>query len=72
MDHNLSSTQPSSPQTHLFTVRLWRVPVRKNQLELRGKVQHVLSGEVEYFQDWKTLETFMDAQMEETADGSAE
>ena len=72
MNHNLSSTQPPSSQTQLFTVRLCRVPTGNNQLEIRGKVQHVLSGEVEYFQEWQALETFMATQVEKVTDGSAE
>jgi hypothetical protein len=42
-------------RSHLFIVRLWREDLGEGQLEWRGKVQHVLSGEVRYFRDWPTL-----------------
>ncbi|NCC34617.1 MAG: hypothetical protein EOM24_21760 [Chloroflexia bacterium] len=45
--------------SHLFTVRLWNEVVSENCTEWRGKVQHVLSGEMHYFRDWPTLITFL-------------
>jgi hypothetical protein len=47
--------------SHLFTVRLWQEELGDGQIELRGKVQHVTSGEVRYFRDWPTLITFLQA-----------
>jgi hypothetical protein len=41
--------------SELFTVRLWREDMDEGRIEWRGKVQHVLSGEVRYFRDWATL-----------------
>lgn len=41
--------------SHLFTVRVWREDLGQGRSEWRGKVQHVLSGEVRYFRDWATL-----------------
>ncbi len=49
------------PLSHLFTVRLWQEELGNGQTELRGKVQHVSSGEVRYFRDWLTLITFLQA-----------
>lgn len=46
---------PPSQISHLFTVRLWAEPVGFTQVEWRGKLQHVLSGEVRYFRDWQTM-----------------
>jgi hypothetical protein len=45
------SYQPS----HSFSVRLWPEEMDNGQIEWRGQVQHVLSGEVQYFRDWSTL-----------------
>ena len=43
------------PLSHLFTVRLWQEELGNGQTEVRGKVQHVSSGEVRYFRDWPML-----------------
>jgi hypothetical protein len=48
-----------TPGSHLFTVRLWNEVVSEDRTEWRGKVQHVLSGEVRYFRDWPTLIAFL-------------
>jgi hypothetical protein len=42
-------------RSHLFTVRLWAEDIGADQLEWRGRVQHVTSGETHYFRDWPTL-----------------
>ncbi len=47
------------PFSHLFTVRLWREELGNGQTEVRGKVQHVSSGEARYFRDWPTLIAFL-------------
>ncbi len=47
------------PFSHLFTVRLWQEELGNGQTELRGKVQHVSSGEARYFRDWPTLIAFL-------------
>ncbi len=47
------------PLSHLFTVRLWQEELGNGQIELRGKVQHVSSGEARYFRDWPTLIAFL-------------
>ncbi len=49
------SSRVSSRRPHLFTVRVWREDLGEGRSEWRGKVQHVLSGEVRYFRDWATL-----------------
>ncbi len=46
-------------RSHLFTVRLWLEELGNDQMEWRGKVQHVTSGEVRYFRDWPTLIAFL-------------
>jgi len=40
--------------SHLFLIRYWSEEVG-NQKELRGRVQHVLSGEAHTFHDWHML-----------------
>ena len=45
--------------SHLFTVRLWREDLGAGQVQWRGQVQHVLSGEAHYFRDWPELETHL-------------
>jgi hypothetical protein len=44
--------------SQLFTVRIWEEELGNGQTELRGKVQHVTSGEARYFRDWSTLVAF--------------
>lgn len=46
---------PLHLRSHLFTVRLWLEEVEAGQVEWRGKVQYVASGEVRYFRAWSTL-----------------
>ena len=43
--------------SHLFTVRLWHADLGNDQVEWRGQVTHVLSGESHYFREWLELET---------------
>jgi hypothetical protein len=45
--------------SHLFTLRMWLEDLGDGQLDWRGKVQHVNSGEVIYFRNWQTLEDFI-------------
>jgi hypothetical protein len=42
-------------RSHLFVLRLWQEDLGEGQVEWRGKVRHVLSGEVHYFRDWPAL-----------------
>ena len=42
-------------RSELFTVRLWREDLGDNQIEWRGKVQHVQRGEAFYFRGWSML-----------------
>jgi quercetin dioxygenase-like cupin family protein len=43
------------PNSHLFTVRLWREEVGSGQIEWRGKVQKVSTGEAHYFRELSAL-----------------
>ncbi len=46
--------------SHLFTLRMWPEDLGSGQIDWRGKVQHVNSGEALYFRDWATLLDFME------------
>jgi hypothetical protein len=48
------------PRSHLFMVRLWLEPLGGGQVEWRGKVQHVRSGEARYFRGWPVLQAFLE------------
>jgi hypothetical protein len=48
------SRQPSL-HTHLFTLRLWCEELGQGQIEWRGRIKHLGSGEVRYFRDPRTL-----------------
>ena len=41
--------------SHLFTVRLWAEDLGDGEIEWRGKLQHVTSGEARYFRNWPVL-----------------
>ena len=53
------SQDQTQQRTHLFTLRMWPEVLGDGQIEWRGKVQHVLSGQARYFRDWDTLITYM-------------
>jgi hypothetical protein len=44
--------------SHLFVIRIWEENLGNDQVECRGQVQDVLSGESRYFRDWPTLISF--------------
>jgi hypothetical protein len=46
-------------RSHLFTVRVWLEELGDGQVEWRGQVQHVMSGQTRYFRDWSTLLAFL-------------
>ena len=46
-------------RSHLFTLRIWPEALGEGQMEWRGKVLHVLSGEARYFRDWEALVGFL-------------
>jgi hypothetical protein len=49
------TTMDKQHDSHLFTVRLWVEDLGDGQIEWRGKLQHVTSGEARYFRDWPLL-----------------
>jgi hypothetical protein len=55
-------------RTYLFTLRLWIEEIGQEQTEMRGRVQHVLSGDVRYFRTWMDLVAFLEAKLQELED----
>ncbi len=53
-------------KSHLFTLRLWLEDLGSGQSDWRGKVQHVNSGDVCYFQGWPSLLTFLEGKLLKT------
>jgi hypothetical protein len=45
--------------SQLFTLRLWKEELGDGRVELRCKVQHVLSGETRSFRSCTALEEFL-------------
>ena len=45
-------------------MRLWVEPVAVDRTEVRGRVQHVLTGEARYFRTWPELLAFVEGQQE--------
>ena len=59
MRESAMSSERSHPSLHLFNVPLWTEDLGAGQVQWRGQVQHVLSGEVHYFRDWPELEAYL-------------
>lgn len=51
--------------SHFFTIRIWRDELGNGQIEWRGKVLHVTSGDARYFRDWQMLLAFLAAQVQD-------
>ena len=58
-----------SPRSHLFTVRVWKEEVSNGQIEWRGKVQLLNSGDVRYFRDWAALVPLLLTMLSESQPG---
>jgi hypothetical protein len=56
-------TMDKQHASHLFTVRLWAEDLGNGQIEWRGKLQHVTSGEARYFRDWPVLIALLQAML---------
>ncbi len=59
---------PSPNPQHHFLLNVWREEVRPDQVEWRGKLQHLPSGEALYFRDWPRLIERLEALLSEHAD----
>jgi hypothetical protein len=58
------------PKNQLFTLRVWQAGVGDGQMEWRGKLQHVVSGQTHYFRDWPTLILYLGEMLSEPIDGN--
>ena len=54
----------SKAGSQLFTVRMWPEPLDDGQVEWRGKVDHVASGEGYAFRDWARLATCIEKMLQ--------
>ena len=52
-------------QSQLFTLRAWVEKLADGQLEVRLKVQHVLSGETRSFRDLTGVQAFLLAKLQQ-------
>lgn len=59
---------PESGQSHLFSLRIWKT-ASGGDPEYRGKIHHVLSGEVRHFRTWDAMAEFIVAQVEQESAG---
>ena len=66
--------EQSHHRSQLFMLRMWPEAANEGEIEWRGKVQHVSSGETRYFRNWATLVTFLQETLAalEDAGGSSE
>jgi hypothetical protein len=53
--------------SQLFTLRVWTEAVGDSQTEWRGKVQHIATGETQYFRNWEALVEFLQRSVSEGA-----
>jgi hypothetical protein len=51
-------------KSQLFTVRMWPEPLGTGQIEWRGKVDHVTSGEGYAFRDWDRLIVYLEKMLQ--------
>ncbi len=58
------------PKNQLFTLRVWQADAGEGQMEWRGKLQHVVSGQTHYFRDWPTLILHLGKMLEEPTGGN--
>ncbi|MBV7340020.1 hypothetical protein KFU94_69800 [Chloroflexi bacterium TSY] len=58
-------SQLQHDHSHLFTIRLWTEKTDDGRVEYRGRVQHVLSGEMRFFRTWDSLTTFLVQQVDD-------
>lgn len=59
---------PTESQHHpsqLFTLRIWQESVGEGEVEWRGQLQHVPSGQNFYFREWHVLIRLLLAELTE-------
>lgn len=47
--------EEQQPHSQLFTVRVWQETEADGQIQWRGKLRHIPSGEIRYFRGWAAL-----------------
>ena len=70
MSRSHPSRQAAGPRpagSQLFTVRVWQEELGEGDWAWRGQVQHVVSGETRYFQEWRALLDFLMARGQPTS-----
>lgn len=55
-------------RSHLFTVRMWPEALADGQVEWRGQVRHLVTGETRYFREWLALVAFVQDALPDLAD----
>ncbi|NJD59721.1 MAG: hypothetical protein C3F13_14355 [Anaerolineales bacterium] len=56
----MTDKEETSQPSQLFTLRMWLEDLGEGQMDWRGKVQHIGSGEVRYFRSWQMLRDFVE------------
>lgn len=49
----------SRPRTYFFGIRLWLAETASDEMEWRGQLLCVTTGETRYFRDWQKLITHL-------------
>lgn len=58
--HKLASLSQNGAHSQLLVFRAWQEEIGAGQMEWRGYVHHVLSGEARYIRSWVELVEFLD------------
>jgi hypothetical protein len=56
-----TSKSKATAPAHVFMIHLWLEPIEGESGEWRGKIQHIQSGEVEYFRGLENLSAVIEA-----------
>ncbi|HSG43286.1 MAG TPA: hypothetical protein VLA72_09035 [Anaerolineales bacterium] len=59
-DISQSEHQDPGSQLQTFTLRIWVTNQEDANLEWRGRIQHVQSGEVQYCQNWDAFIAYVE------------
>jgi len=62
VDRNKPQSEPaeSGSQAQMFTLRIWVTNQEDANLEWRGRIQHIQSGEVRYCRNWDTFTAYVE------------
>lgn len=53
----MNTESEQHPHLHLFTLRVWEETLGAGNVEWRGRIQEITSGETLFFRDWPGLIT---------------